>query len=166
MMRMWEHIDRLDFPHGVCLVQQIQVTGLRGWITTYINDTFGTREQDCLDYVIMHTGTWRVGDDYIRSSMFVDEILSKQIFHVAGKKFRIRNAVERRVHLSVLDSFRNIFNADHLFGLTGNEIGDSPRPGIKVIDQLGTRESGKIPCHTIQMISLFAIGDRKILLRS
>ena len=44
VLRVREHIHRLDFLHSVCDIQQIQIARLRGRIATNIHNPFRTCE--------------------------------------------------------------------------------------------------------------------------
>ena len=92
----------------------------------------------------MHACAGRVGDNYIRASVFIDEILRQHVFHVAGKEQCVLYAVDFRIDFGVFNGFGHIFNPDDLACLLGYEVGNGSCTGIKVVDQFVTGESGKV----------------------
>ena len=106
----------------------------------------------------MHTRTRRVGDDYIRTPVLVDKVLCQHVLHVAGKKQRVPDAVDFRVDLGVLDGFGHIFDADDLARLSGHEVGDGSRAGIKVVNQLVAGEPCEVAGHFVQSVCLLGVG--------
>ena len=71
MMSMREHVYRLHGLHLIFYIEQLQVTCLCGRITTYIYNALGFSEQDYIHYILVHTCTWGVSDDDIRTAIFV-----------------------------------------------------------------------------------------------
>ena len=130
MMCMRKHIDRTDFLDGVFHAQQTQIAGLRSRIAANVNDTFRLGEENSVDHIIMHTGTWWIGNNNIRTSVLVYEILRKDIFHITGIKKRVLYMVQGGIHFCVLDSLRYVLDADNLLCLARDEICDRTCPGI------------------------------------
>jgi hypothetical protein len=81
---MREHVHGLNLGHSVLFVQQLQVAGLCGRVTGYIDDALGACIQNGLDDVGMHAGSWRVCDNDIRPTVFTNEVVCQDIFHVTG----------------------------------------------------------------------------------
>lgn len=100
MMCMRKHIDRTDFLDGVFHAQQTQVAGLRSRIAANVNDTFRLGEENSIDHIIMHTGTWWIGNNNIWTSVLVYEILRKDIFHITGIKKRVLYMVQGGIHFA------------------------------------------------------------------
>ena len=65
MLSVREHVDRLHLHNFISRVEQLEVAGLSGRIAAYIHDAFGGGKQDGVNDILMHAGTWRVGDDDI-----------------------------------------------------------------------------------------------------
>ena len=149
MVRMREHVYRLYGFYFVFCIEQLQVPCLRGRITAHIHDTFRLGKQDNIHHILMHTGTGGVGDDYIRTAVFVDEILRQHILHIAGKEQRILDAVDFRIDLGVFDGFGHVFDSDNLTRLLGYEVGNGSRARIKVVYQFVACESCEIAGYFI-----------------
>ena len=60
MLCVREHIYRADGTDFVFAVQQAQVACLSGRVAAYVNDALRFGKQQCVDHVLMHTGSWRV----------------------------------------------------------------------------------------------------------
>lgn len=69
MMGVGEHINRLYLFYFVFNFKKSEVPCLRSRITAYVDNSPGFSKKDCVNYVVMHSGTGRVGDDYIRFTM-------------------------------------------------------------------------------------------------
>ena len=135
---MWgvgKHIDRLDGGNVVVGVEVVQVAGLCGRITRYIDDALRSSAEDGFYHIGMHAGTRRVGDDDIGATMFGDELIGEDVFHIAREEERVGDAVDLGVYFRVLDGLRDIFDANDLSGLTGHEIGDGAGAGLEVVNQ-------------------------------
>ena len=57
----------------------------------------------------MYTGARRVENDYIRTSMFLDECICKNILHVSCKEVAVGDSVVVCIDLCIFNSLRNIF---------------------------------------------------------
>ena len=114
--------------------------------------------QDGVYHVLVHTGAWWVGDDYVGASVLLDELVVEDVLHVAGVELGVADIVHLRVHLCVLDSLRNVLDADNLARLTCHEVGDGARTGIEVVDQFVAGELGEVASHRIEVISLLGVG--------
>ena len=55
----------------------------------------------------MHTGTGRVDDDYVGSSVTGHKFVGQYIFHVAGKELGVANAVVGTVYTRIFNGFGN-----------------------------------------------------------
>ena len=114
MVGVREHIYRLNGLYFIFRIEQLQVARLRSRISTDIYDAFGLGKQNDIHYILVHSGTGRVGDDNIRTSMLVDKFLSQNILHVTCIKQGILNIVDFCVHLCVFNGFRHILDTNHL----------------------------------------------------
>ena len=132
---MWEHINWLHGNYPIVAVEHLEVACLCGWIAAYIDNTVGGSAQDGLYYIRMHTGTRRVGNDDVGSSVFADELIIKHILHVTGEEQGVVDGVDLGIHLRIFDGLRHIFNANHLAGLAGHEVGYGARAGVEIIDK-------------------------------
>ena len=94
---MWcvrEHIYGLHLYHLVLLVQVLQVARLCSRIARYINDAVWGCAQNSLHNVGMHTGTWGVGDDDVRTSVLCDKVVGEDVLHVACIEQGVADAVD------------------------------------------------------------------------
>ena len=149
VMRVREHVDRLYGSHLVLAVEQLEVACLCGRVAAHVDDAFRLGSQNHVDYVIVHTSAGRVGDDDIRTSVLRNEVVGKDVLHVARIEQRVVDTVQGRVHLGILDGFGHIFDAHHLACLACHEVGDGTRTRVEVVHQLVARKSGKLACHLI-----------------
>ena len=94
MVGMGEHIHGLYGRHLVLGIEQLEVACLGGGVAADIDDAAGLGEQNHVDDVVVHAGTWRVGDDDIGAAVLVDEVLREHVLHVAGKEQGVLNAVD------------------------------------------------------------------------
>ena len=127
---MWEHVHWLDFHHLVVNIQQLEVTCLCGWVAADIHDAAWCCKEDGVNHILMHAGTWRVGDDDIRTSMRLDELFVEDVLHVSCIEERVGDAVDFRIHLRILDGFWHIFDANDLTRLTSHKIGNRTRSRV------------------------------------
>jgi len=125
---MRKHVYGLHGGYGVFDVEQLQVASLCGRIATNVNDALGLCTQYDVCHILVHSGTRRVGDDYVRPSVRGYKVVVQNIFHVAGKEQRVLNAVDFGVHLGVFDGLGNVLNADDLTCFAGHEISDGAVP--------------------------------------
>ena len=144
MRSMREHIHRLHFLHAICHVESLQVASLCSRVAAYVYDALRMGTQDGLDNVGVHTCTWWVGDDYIRTSVLGNELVVENILHVASIELGVGDVVDIRVDLSVFDSLRHILDADNLTSLTSHEVGNSTRTGVELVNGLVAGELCKI----------------------
>ena len=135
MLRVWEHIHRLDLGYTVGAVKHGEVARLGGGIATDIHDTLRLGAEDSGDHILVHTGTRRVGDDNIRAAVLMQESVVEHIFHVAGKEQSVRYAVDLGVDLGILDCLGHILDTDDLPRLPRNEIGYRAGAGVEVVDE-------------------------------
>ena len=91
---MWEHIYRLYFYNLIVCIKQLQVACLSSRITAYIYYSLWLCPEDSVDYILMHTCTWRVGDDNVRLSVLGNEIICKDVLHVSCVEIGIAYAVK------------------------------------------------------------------------
>ena len=100
MRCMWEHINWLHGNYPIVAVEHLEVACLCGWITAYIDNTVGGSAQDGLYHIRMHTGTRRVGNDDVGSSVFADELIIKHILHVTGEEQGVVDAIDLGIHFA------------------------------------------------------------------
>ena len=144
-----EHIDWLHSLNLVVGVKELQIACLGGRIATDIDDTLGVGIHYHLHYVGMHACTGRVGNDDIWLTMLCNKLVFENVLHVASIEKGVAYAIDLRVYLSILYGILNILYTNDLLSTTGYEISYGACTGVEVIDELGTRESGKVACHLI-----------------
>ena len=130
MLRVGKHIYRLHFLNAIGGIEHGEVSSLRGRVATDINDTPGFGAKDSGNDILMHAGAWRVGDDDVGTAVLSKEGIVEYIFHIAGEEQGVRDAVDLRVDLGILNGFGHILDADDLPRLAGNEVGDSACAGV------------------------------------
>ena len=86
MVSVWEHVNWLHAYYLVLHVKQAQVARLGGRIAAHVHDTLGLGKENGVNYVVMHTGSWGIGDDNVGTTIFIDKLLVKDIFHIAGEE--------------------------------------------------------------------------------
>lgn len=158
MVGVREHVYRLNGLHFIFRIEQLQVARLRSRITADVYDAFGLGKQNDIHYILVHSGTGRVGDDDIGTAVLVDEVLCQHVFHISGKEQCVFNSVNLGIDLGVFNGFGHIFYADYLACVLGYEIGNECRAGIKVINKLVTGQSGKVACYFVEVVGLFGVG--------
>ena len=158
MVGVREHVYRLNGLHFIFRIEQLQVARLRSRITADVYDAFGFGKQNDIHYILVHSGTGRVGDDDIGTAVLVDEVLCQHVFHISGKEQCIFNSVNLGIDLGVFNGFGHIFYADYLACVLGYEIGNGTRAGIKVINKLVTGQSGKVARYFVEVVGLFRSG--------
>ena len=139
-----EHVDGLDGGDTVVHVQVVQVAGLGGRIARDVDNALGGSSEDGLYHIGVHTGTGRVGDDDVGTSVLSDEIVGEDVLHVAGKKECVVDAVDLGVDLRILNSLGYIFYTDDFAGLAGHEIGDGAGAGVEVVDDFPAPQPRKL----------------------
>ena len=155
---MREHINRLNGSHLVVVVHQLQVASLGSRVATYIHDAVRSRIQDYVHYIRMHSGTWRVGDDYVWATVLGDEFVGQNILHVACIEEGILDVVHLRIHLCILYGLWYVLDTDYLLCLVSHEVGDGSRAGVEVVNQLVSGEVGKLASHAIKVVSLLGVS--------
>ena len=103
MRGMGEHVDRLDSGNAVIDVEVMEVAGLCGGVARDVDDSLGGSPEDSLHDVGVHAGTRWIGDDHVRTAMFMDEIVGEDVLHVSSIEKGVGNAIDFRVHLRILD---------------------------------------------------------------
>ena len=106
----------------------------------------------------MHTGTRRVGYYHVGASVFGHKIGSEHIFHIAGKKERVVDAVQGGVHLGIGYGFGHIFYADNAFCRARHKVGNGAGAGVEVVHQFVAGECGKGARHLIEFVGLLRVG--------
>ena len=101
MVGVREHVYRLNGLHFIFRIEQLQVARLRSRITADVYDAFGFGKQNDIHYILVHSGTGRVGDDYIRTAMLSDEVVGEDVLHVACEKRGVVDAVDLGVESRV-----------------------------------------------------------------
>ena len=114
--------------------------------------------QDGVYHVLVHTGAWWVGDDYVGATVLLDELVVEDVLHVASVELGVADVVHLRVHLCILDSLGHVLDTYHLARLTRHEVGDGARTGIEVVHQFVAGELGEVASHRIEVISLLGVG--------
>ena len=102
---------------------------------------------DGIDHIRMHTCSWRVSDNGIRSTVLFNKLIGKDILHVASEEQCVVELVDVSIDFGILNSFLHIFDTDDFSGFLGYEIGDGTCAGIQVIYQFLTLKVGKIANH-------------------
>ena len=131
---MREHIYRLHGYYAILLVEVVQVACLCSRVATDVDDALGGSPQNGLHHIGMHAGTWRVSDNHIGLAVLSDELVGQYILHVAGIEQCVRDAVDFRVDLRILNGFRHVFDANHLAGTASHEVGNGACAGVEVVD--------------------------------
>src|SRR3712207_552818 len=149
MWRMGEHIHGLHFYNIVFLIEQCQVTSLRGRVAAYVHNSAWSGVKYDLDNVRVHAGTGRIGDNDFRSAMLGDEVIGKNVFHVSGIEECVGDSIYPAVHLGVFYSVFHILNSDNLLSALRHKISNGSGTGVEVVDKLITGKSRKIPGYTV-----------------
>ena len=155
---MREHIYRLNGSHLVVVVHQLQVASLGSWVAAYIYDAVRCCVQNHVHYIRVHTGTWRVGDDDVWTTVLGDEFVGQNILHVACIEEGVINVVYLGIHLGILDSLWYVLDTNYLLCLVSHEVGDGSGTGVEVINQLVAGEVGKLASHAVEVVSLLGVG--------
>ena len=155
---MREHIYRLNGSHLVVVIHQLQVASLGSWVAAYIYDAVRSRIQDYVHYIRMHSGTWRVGDDDVWTTVLGDEFVGQNILHIACIEEGVLNVVYLRIHLCILYGLWYVLDTDYLLCLVSHEVGDGSGTGVEVINQLVAGEVGKLASHAVEVVSLLGVG--------
>ena len=153
-----KHVDGLDGGNTVVGIEVVQVAGLCGRVARDVDDTLGGCPENGFYHIGMHAGTGRIGDDDIRTTMFGDEIVGKDILHVAGIEKGVGDAVDLGVDLRILDGLWDVLDANHLSGLARHEIGDGAGAGIEVVDNFSALQPRELAGDGVEVISLFGVG--------
>ena len=127
-------------------------------VATHIYNAFGSSKKDGVYYVFVHACTRRVGNNHIRPTIALDKRFIQHFLHVARKEKGILNAVECGINLGIFDSFRYVFDTNHLSRLFGNKLRNRAGTCIEVKHQFRARQSGKIARHFVELIRLLGIG--------
>ena len=69
MVSVWEHIHRLNGHHLILGIEQLEVACLSSRVTAHIHNAFRLGKENDINHIVVHTGTWRGGDDDIRTTM-------------------------------------------------------------------------------------------------
>lgn len=114
---MREHIHRLYGGYLILRIHQLQVASLGCRVAAYVYDALWCCIQNDVYYVWVHSGTWWVGDDDVRSTVLCDEIVGQDILHVACIEEGVLDVVHLRIHLGILYGLWHILDTDYLFAL-------------------------------------------------
>ena len=155
---MWEHIDGLYGNHTVVGIHIVQIAGLSGRIAGYVDDALRGGTKDGFYYVGMHACTWRVGDDNIRTAVFGNKLICKNILHIAGIEQCVLNIIYLRVDLCILDCLGHVFNTYNFLGFLGYKVGNGSCAGIEVVNKFITSKFCEVASYTVEMICLLGIG--------
>lgn len=155
---MREHIHRLYGSYLILRIHQLQVASLGCRVAAYVYDALWCCIQNDVYYVWVHSGTWWVGDDDVRSTVLCDEIVGQDILHVACVEEGVLDVVHLRIHLGILYGLWHVLDTDYLFCLVSHEVGDGSGAGIEVVNQLISGKVGKLAGHAVEVVSLLGIG--------
>ena len=97
----------------------------------------------------MHPGPWRVGNDYVWSSMLLKKLVITNIHHISRKKTGMINLVQRRIFVCICYSFCNYFYPNHFFGQFTYKNANTSCSAIQIINNLGSIEFGKITGYLV-----------------
>ena len=158
MLSVWKHVDRLHSCHPVGGIEQAEVASLCGRVATHIDNARGCCKEYCIDYILMHTGTWRVGDDDVGPAVLAYEVGGEYVFHVAGIEQCVVDTVDFRVYACIIYSLGHIFYADYLTGLAAHEVGYGACACVEVVYQFRTGEPCKVASHAVKGVSLLGVG--------
>ncbi len=153
-----EHVDGLDAAHAVAGGEHLQVARLGGGVAAYVYDFAGLHVEELLHYFLVHAGAWRVGDDDVGALVAGDEFGGEHFGHIAGVEEGVGDVVVCGVFAGGHDRVFNVFDADDLFALAGQEEGDGAGAGVEVVDHIvGThlRELGHI---AVEPLGLRRVG--------
>ena len=78
---MREHVHRLYGSYLILRIHQLQVACLGSRVAAYVHDALWCCIQDDVYYVWVHAGTWRVGDDDVRTTVRSEEHTSELQSH-------------------------------------------------------------------------------------
>jgi hypothetical protein len=130
MLGMRKHIYRLNFDRIVFFFKHQQIAGLGGSVSAYVNNFWRFNFHEAGNYIGVHPGTWRVGNDHIGFAMLSHKIGYQHILHIACKELGIVNIVDLRVYLSILYSGWHVLHPYHFAHLVGNKISNGARAGL------------------------------------
>ena len=153
-----KHVDGLDGGNTVVGIEVVQVAGLCGRVARDVDDTLGGCPENGFYHIGMHAGTGRIGDDDIRTTMFGDEIVGKDILHVAGIEKGVGDAVDLGVDFCILDGLWDVFDANHLSGLARHEIGDGAGAGIEIVDNFSAFQPRELAGDGVEVVGLLGVG--------
>jgi hypothetical protein len=86
VMRVGEHVDRLNGCDLVFGVEQSQIAGLCGRIAADIDDASWFGPQYDVDHIGVHSGAGRIHYHHVGTPVLGDEGVGEHIFHVAGEE--------------------------------------------------------------------------------
>ena len=158
MLRVREHIHRLDARDAIAGAEGFEVARLRGRVAANVHDSPCSCFQDGLDHVRVHSGAWRIDDDYVRLSVGCDKLVGEEVFHIAGKEFAVGDAVCLGVDFGILDGFRDVFDADYPGCAGRDELRDGASAGVEVIDKLVAAQTGPVAGDLVELVGLKGVG--------
>ena len=127
---MGEHVDGLDAPDSVAGCKELEVAGLCGRVAADIDYFARGRGEELLNHLLVHAGTWRIGDHHVGSAVGGDEVGSEHLCHVASIEAGVVEAVEAGVGFGIGDGLFDIFNAYHLAAFVGKKESNGTCAGI------------------------------------
>ena len=136
----------------------MQIASLSGRVATYVNYALWCCSKNGFYHIGVHTGTWWVGNDYIRTSVLGNEFFCQNILHIACIEQGVANLVYFRVDLGILDSFGYILDTNHLACLLGYKVGNGSCTCVKVVNQFVASKSGKVAGYRVQVVGLLGVG--------
>ena len=74
MLCMREHIDGLNAFNFIFLGEQLQISCLCSWIATDIYDTPWVGKKYRVNNILMHSSSWRVGNDDVWLAVLLNDL--------------------------------------------------------------------------------------------
>ena len=158
MVCVREHVDRLHGGYPVVGIEQLKVARLSGRVAADIDNALGSCKEYGVDDIVMHAGTWWVGDDDIGHAVLADEVACKDILHIASEECEVVETVELGIDACIDDGILDILDTDNLLGIAGNKVGNCSGTGIEVVHNLVACEGCEIARYLVKVIGLLAVG--------
>ena len=132
MRRLRELVDRLNLALDMVAFfhQALNVAHKRGRVAADVDDALRLGTQYGIHNILMHSGTWRVGNNNVRLTVAGYELIVEYVLHVAGIEQGVVDAVNLRIYFRILDSLRHILYADNLSGFLCHEVGYCAGAGV------------------------------------
>ena len=105
----------------------------------------------------MHSCPWRVNYHYLRRAVFLNEVGSKHVLHIARIEAAVGDSVGLRIDVGVVNCFLYILDAYYLRGFGGNELRYGSCSGVEVVNHLAAFQCRQIPCRRVKLVGLLAV---------